>query len=60
MHEINLYQTHLTEGQWSYINKEFLENDRRKRKYSLQSVFEAILYLLASGCQWRSLPHDYP
>ena len=60
MHEINLYQTHLTEGQWSYINKEFLENDRRKRKYSLQSVFEAILYLLVSGCQWRRLPHDYP
>ena len=60
MHEINLYQTHLTEGQWSYINKEFLENDSRKRKYSLQSVFEAILYLLVSGCQWRRLPHDYP
>ena len=40
MHEINLYQTPLTEGQWSYINKEFLENDRRKRKYSLQSVLK--------------------
>ncbi len=40
MHEINLYQTHLTEGQWSYINKEFLENDSRKRKYSLQSVLK--------------------
>ncbi len=60
MHKRNLYQTHLTEGQWSYINKEFLENDSRKRKYSLQSVFEAILYLLAGGCQWRRLPHDYP
>ena len=60
MHKRNLYQTHLTEGQWSYINKEFLENDSRKRKYSLQSVFEAILYLLAGGCQWRRLPHDCP
>lgn len=60
MHKKNLYQTHLTEGQWSYINKELLENDSRKRKYSLQSVFEAILYLLVSGCQWRRLPHDYP
>ncbi len=60
MHKKNLYQTHLTEGQWSYINKEFLENDSRKRKYSLQSVLEAILYLLAGDCQWCRLPHDYP
>lgn len=35
MYKKNLYQTHLTEGQWSYINKIFLENDSRKRKYSL-------------------------
>lgn len=60
MHKKNLYQTHLTEGQWSYINKEFLENDSRKRKYSLQSVVEAILYLLASGSQWRRISNDYP
>ena len=32
MHRINLYQTLLTEGQWSYINKVFFENDCRKRK----------------------------
>lgn len=60
MYKKNLYQTHLTEGQWSYINKIFLENDSRKHKYSLQSMFEAILYLLVSECQWRRLPHDYP
>lgn len=23
-------------------------------------MFEAILYLLVSECQWRRLPHDYP
>ena len=32
MHRINLYQTLLTEGQWSYINEVFFENDCRKRK----------------------------
>lgn len=60
MHIIRFYQTHLTEGQWSYINKVFFENDCRKRKYSLRDIFEAILYLLVSGCQWRMLPHDCP
>lgn len=59
MYKKNLYQTHLTEGQWPYINKEFIENDSRKRKYSLQSVFDAIHYLLVSRCQWRRLPLDY-
>ena len=60
MHKNIFYQTHLTEGQWSYINKVFFENDCRRRKYSLRSVFEAILYLLVSGCQWRMLPKDFP
>lgn len=60
MHKKFFYQTHLTEGQWSYINKIFFENDHRRRKYSLRSVFEAVLYLLVSGCQWRMLPHDFP
>ena len=60
MHIKIFYQTHLTEGQWSYINKVFFENDCRKRKYSLRSIFEAILYLLVSGCQWRMLPKDFP
>ena len=60
MHRISFYQIHLTEGQWSYINKVFFENDYRHRKYSLRSIFEAILYLLVNGCQWRMLPHDLP
>ena len=51
MHRINLYQTLLTEGQWSYINEVFFENDCRKRKNSLRSLFEAVLYLLVTGCQ---------
>ena len=60
MHKIFFYQTHLTKGQWSYINNVFFENDCRKRKNSLRSLFEAVLYLLVTGCQWRMLPHDYP
>lgn len=26
----------------------------------LRAVVEALLYMLATGCQWRALPHDFP
>lgn len=32
----------------------------RKRKYSLRAIFNAIFYVLRTGCQWRLLPHDFP
>lgn len=38
----------------------FFENDCRHHKYFLRSIFEAILYILVTGCQWRMLPYDYP
>ena len=38
----------MTEGQWSYINKVFFENDCRHRKYSLRSIFEAVRIFLSA------------
>ena len=60
MFKKNFYQRHLSEGQWSYINRVFFENDCRHRKYSLRSIFEAVMYVVVSGCRWRMLPHDLP
>ncbi len=45
--------TPLTNNQWKVI-KQFL-NWKRKRKLSLRRVFDAILYLTRTGCQWRNL-----
>ena len=60
MFKKNFYQRHLSEGQWSYINRVFFENDCRHRKYSLRSIFEAVMYVVVSGCRWRMLAHDLP
>lgn len=53
-----MYPTDLTNSQWKVI-KEFLD-DGRKRRYSLRAIFNALLYLDRSGCQWRMLPKTYP
>jgi transposase len=48
----------LTDSQWDAISP-FL-NLQRKRKLSLRSVVNALLYLVRTGCQWRNLPDKYP
>jgi putative transposase len=32
----------------------------RPREVDLRSIVNAILYVLATGCQWRALPKDFP
>jgi transposase len=54
-----MYPTDVTTAQWQIINN-FLELNKRKRKHSLQAVWNAIMYLVKTGCQWRMLPTDFP
>src|SRR5260370_9130730 len=32
----------------------------RPREVDLRMIMDAILYILATGCQWRALPKDFP
>ena len=52
------YSTDLSDSQWENI-KIFL-NLERKRKYCLREVWNALQYLLRTGCQWRMLPNCFP
>ena len=52
------YPTDLSDSQWQVIKSYIV--DTRKRKYSLRDVFNAIVYLVKTGCQWRMLPGDFP
>ncbi|KAA6337695.1 hypothetical protein EZS27_014243 [termite gut metagenome] len=54
-----MYQTDLRETQWQYIQK-VLHIQERKRKHDLRVMWNAIFYLLKTGCQWRMLPSHYP
>lgn len=55
------YSSDLTDAQWQVIEKKLPEQMvKRKRAWSLRSIFCAILYVLLNGIKWRDLPEKYP
>ena len=55
-----MYQRDLKETDWQFIKKKELQIKDRKRKHDLREVFNALFYLVKTGCQWRMLPKDFP
>ncbi len=56
------YPSDLTDEQWAPLEP-LLPPPRpggRPRSVDLREVANALLYLLRTGCPWRSLPHDLP
>lgn len=52
------YQTDLTDAQYDAILQ--IMSDNRKCKYPLREIWNAILYIHKTGCQWRMLPKSFP
>ena len=58
----NYMQCDLTGEEWEVI-KTFLPGQGRMgrpRKTCLRAVFNAIQYMLGTGCQWLAIPSYYP
>ena len=56
------YPTDLSDAEWIRL-RSYLPTPKaqgRPRTHSLRDVFDAIFYVLKSGCHWRLLPHDFP
>lgn len=53
-----MYSTDLEETQWQVIKK-ILNVQERKRKYDLRKIWNAIFYLVKTGCQWHMLPSHF-
>lgn len=51
-----------TDGEWALLEPHMpgLAGLGRPRTTDLRAVVNAILYILATGCQWRALPKDFP
>ena len=56
-----MYTTDLTDSQWQNI-KDNLDFKiwKRKRKYAIGLIINAILQVNKTGIQWRMLPNDFP
>lgn len=56
------YASDLRDGEWSVIGP-FMPPPKalgRPRVVDLREVLNAILYIAATGCQWKMLPKDFP
>jgi putative transposase len=56
------YASDTTDAEWGLLAP-LLPTPRRvgrPRTVDLRAVVNAILYILATGCQWRALPKDFP
>ena len=56
------YASDMTDAEWRLIAPMLPARRRigRPRSVDLRAVTNAILYILATGCQWRALPTDFP
>lgn len=56
------YPSDVTEEEWAEIVSLIPPARRggRKRSVNIREVFNGLLYVLSTGCQWRAIPQDLP
>lgn len=56
------YPSDVTEEEWGAIAPLIPPARRggRKRTVHIREVFNGLLYVLSTGCQWRAIPKDLP
>jgi putative transposase len=52
------YPSDLTDKEWAIIESLFPRGN--KSKWNKRSLVNAVLCIVKTGCQWGSLPHEYP
>ena len=56
------YKSDVTDAEWEFLLPylTLMREDAPQRDYSLRDVFDALRYVVKTGCQWDFLPHDFP
>ena len=56
------YPSDASDAEWEFLIPylTLMREDAPQRDYSLRDVFDAVRYVVKTGCQWDFLPHDFP
>jgi len=56
------YPSHLTDEEWALVKPEIPRAKRggNKRTVDIREVFNGLMYLVSTGCQWRAMPKYLP
>src|SRR6516225_7452212 len=57
-----LYPSDVSDAEWDFLLPylTLMREDAPQREHGMREVFNAIRYVVKTGCQWRMLPHDLP
>jgi transposase len=61
-HQRDPYPSDLNDAEWEFVAPylTLMREDAPQRHHSLRAVFDALRYVVRTGCQWRYLPHEFP
>ena len=56
------YPSDVSDIEWDFLVPylTLMRADAPQRGHDMREVFNAIRYVVKTGCQWRMLPHDFP
>jgi transposase len=56
------YPSDVSDAEWEFLLPylALMRQDAPQRVYDLREVYDAVCYVVKTGCQWRMLPHDLP
>jgi transposase len=56
------YPSDVSDAEWNFLLPylTLMRADAPQRSHDLREAFNAVRYVVKTGCQWRMLPHDFP
>lgn len=56
------YPSDVSDAEWEFLIPylTLMREDAPQRAHDMREVFNAIRYVVKTGCQWRMVPHDFP